>query len=162
MNLKINKNIKSLKKRSSFVEKITEETKELISEMIKVMIENDGIGLAAPQVNHFKRIILIQREEDILPLINPLIIAKSKEKDEMEEGCLSVSEKMVNIKRSIKIKVKSLDINGNEIVSDFKGLEARIFQHELDHLNGILIIDYIPLLEKIKNFFQKNNVSRLF
>ncbi len=152
MTLDIKKDLKFLRKKSEEVKEVNEEVKSLISDMMETMIENNGIGFAAPQVGHFKRIILIQFDEEILSLINPVIIKKGIETDVMEEGCLSVPEYYQPVRRATKLSVKGWGKEGQRIELNLKGMEARIFQHELDHLNGVIIIDHLPLKEKIKRF----------
>ncbi len=152
MILDIKKDLKFLGKKSEEVKDINEEIKSLISDMIETMTDSNGIGLAAPQVGHYKRIILIQFDEEILPLINPVIVKKGIEMDIMEEGCLSIPEYYQPVKRSAKISVKAWGRDGQRLELDLRGMEARIFQHELDHLNGVLITDRLPLIDKVKRF----------
>ena len=118
--------------------------KDLISDMKKVMVENSGVGLAANQAGKDLSIFVIDKklaEENSVPdaFINPEITEYSKESDETEEGCLSIPEYWVLIKRSKKIKIKAVDENGNKIKFKAKGLLARVLQHETDHLNGLTI-----------------------
>lgn len=118
--------------------------KELISDMRKVMVDNGGIGLAANQVGKDLSIFVVDKklaEENSVPdvFINPEITEYSKETDETEEGCLSISDYWAPVKRSKKIKIKALDENGNKIKFKARGFLARVLQHETDHLNGITI-----------------------
>ncbi len=147
----INKNEKLLRKKSKKVKKINNDINDLVLEMSKAMEENDGIGLAACQIGEFKRVFIIRKEEGFDVFINPAILKKSKEKIEIEEGCLSVPNCLIKIKRPKEVKIKALNLKGEEIILNLKGIEARVFQHELDHLNGILIKDRIPFIKKIKN-----------
>jgi len=119
---------------------------ELFEEMHKDMIANNGIGLAANQVGEDLAIFIIDKNlaiDNNVPdiYINPEITEYSKDSDEMEEGCLSIPEYYVSIKRSRKVKIKALDKNGDKIKIKAKGLLARVFQHETDHLNGVTIKD---------------------
>ena len=112
------------------------------------MIANNGIGLAANQVGQDLAIFVIDKnlaDENQVPdaYINPEITEFSKDTDEMEEGCLSIPEYFVPIKRSKKIKFKALDENGNKIKLKVRGLLARVLQHETDHLNGVVIKDRV-------------------
>lgn len=137
---------------SSEVYKITSETRKFMDKMLEVMYENDGIGLAAPQVGVLKRIFcidvsLIDQDESKNPLlepiccINPEIISLSKKCIEFAEGCLSVPGKTVKKVRHKEIKVSFLDYHGKKRTMKFDGIASICFQHELDHLNGITIDD---------------------
>src|SRR3990167_6317535 len=120
--------------------------KELIAQMRETMVASQGVGLAANQVNENLQIFVIDKklaDEHSVPdvLINPEITEPSKDVDEMEEGCLSIPEYFVNIKRAKKIKIKALDENGKKIKFKARGFLARVLQHETDHLNGMTIKD---------------------
>ncbi|OGM98541.1 MAG: peptide deformylase [Candidatus Yanofskybacteria bacterium RIFCSPLOWO2_01_FULL_41_34] len=120
--------------------------KELVLEMKKAMKDNVGIGLAANQINKDLSIFIIEAKlasENNIPEVffNPEITEYSKNKDEMEEGCLSIPEYEANIKRSKKIKIKAIDESGNKIKLKARGFLARVLQHETDHLNGKTIKD---------------------
>lgn len=134
------------------VEEIKSEEKELIKDMIETMHRKEGIGLAAPQVGVSKRIIVIDIGKGPLVLINPQILSQKGE-DVAQEGCLSVPGEYLEIKRASEIKVKALDSQGEEINFKAKNLLARAIQHEVDHLDGVLILDKVSVLEKIKNKF---------
>jgi peptide deformylase len=129
------------------VKEITPEILELIAGMRKTMKESNGIGLAANQVGKKWQIFVIDEnlaKENNVPdaYINPEITQTSKEQTEIEEGCLSIPEYWQNVKRSKKVMLKALDQNGKKIKIKARGLLARVFQHEVDHLNGLLIKDY--------------------
>ena len=113
----------------------------LVSDMKETMLASDGIGLAAPQINEIVRIIVISTDKIILTLINPVITAKSWKKEIDEEGCLSVPGVVGFVKRHYKVKVAAYDENGILIKFSAKGLFARVIQHEIDHLDGVLFID---------------------
>lgn len=120
--------------------------KELILDMKKAMKENEGIGLAANQINKDLSIFVIDDKlavENKVPEVffNPEITEYSREKDEMEEGCLSIPGYGANIIRSKKIKIKATDENGKKIKLKTRGFLARVLQHETDHLNGTTIKD---------------------
>lgn len=137
---------KILHQKLEAVLEITPEIKGLISTMHVKMMEANGIGLAANQVDKNLRIFVIDKklaEENKVPdtFINPEINEYSRDKDEMEEGCLSIPEYFVSISRSKKIKIKASDENGKKIRFKAKGFLARVLQHETDHLNGLLIKD---------------------
>lgn len=153
--MEIQKNLKFLRQKSKPVKEIDRSICDLIDQMTDIMEQELGAGLAAPQVGILKRIILVRfSNNDIVPFINPVILKRSSEKDIVEEGCLSIPDQLVNVKRPVYIRIRSLDIEGDIIECDLEGLDARIFQHELDHLNGILIIDRVPLIDKIKRIFK--------
>lgn len=123
----------------------------LITNMINLMIDKNGVGIAAPQVGILKRIIVVKdlKQNKIISMINPEITWKSFDKECLKEGCLSVIEKdgtliQKNIFRFTRIKVKYYDIEGNLQETMIKDhLLSRIVQHEIDHLNGKLFIDYL-------------------
>ncbi len=152
--MEINKNIQFLRKKSKKVKKITNEIKDFTLQMKKAMEENNGVGLAAPQIGRLERIIAVKGEKEIVFFINPVILKKSKECQVIEEGCLSLPDCFLKIKRPKRITIKALNLKGKEIILNLENLEARVFQHEVDHLDGILIFDRLPLLEKIKRILK--------
>jgi len=149
-----------LRKKCQEVKKVTEEIKNLSWDMVETMEENEGIGLAAPQVGELKRVIVIhplkerslEEKSKRLPqvFINPEIIKKSKETITDEEGCLSFPGLFLKIKRAKEVEVKALDREGEKVQIKAEGLPARILQHEIDHLDGILFIDRISFWQKLK------------
>lgn len=122
--------------------------KNIINVMKERMLLDEGIGLAANQIGITKRIILVGDEKELFIMVNPLITWFSEEKEKMMEGCLSFNDLNVNILRSKAVKVKYFDENGNQKENTFEGIYARAIQHEVDHINGILIIDYLEPEEK--------------
>lgn len=139
-----------LKKKCETVKKITKKIKNLGQDMVETMIENQGIGLAASQVGELKRVIVAQIEKGSEIFINPKIIKKGKETEVLEEGCLSLPGLFLKIKRAKEVEVKALDSEGRGIKMKAKGLSARVIQHEIDHLDGILIIDKIGFWQRWK------------
>jgi len=139
-----------LRKKCEEVKELTEGIKNLGWDMIETMVENEGIGLAASQIGELKRIIIVQAEKGPEVFINPKIIKKSKETEIGEEGCLSFPGLFLKIKRKKEIEIEAINLNGEKIQMKIKGLLARIFQHEIDHLDGILIIDKINLWQRLK------------
>lgn len=117
------------------------EIQNLLKEMKKTMKKENGVGLAAPQVGVCKRLILVETEKGPEAFINPKIISVSGSKTESEEGCLSVPNVFGIVERFKKIKIKALDAQGQKQQFTATGLQAIIFQHEIDHLNGILFLD---------------------
>jgi peptide deformylase len=116
---------------------------ELIFDMLETMKENNGMGLAAPQVGKSLRLCVIRFERKTYILINPKIKSKSWGKEIAEEGCLSFPGQFIPIKRSKKVKVAAQNKSGKEITLEAQGLLARALQHEIDHLDGILYIERI-------------------
>ena len=132
-----------LRSQSKAVKKINAQIKRLALDMAETMEVKDGIGLAAPQVSKLLQIIVVKpapRQEPLI-LVNPEIKKFSRKKDTMKEGCLSLPNIFVPVERSVKITVQGLDINGQLVKIKAKGLLARVIQHEVDHLSGILITD---------------------
>jgi peptide deformylase len=126
------------------------EIQKIIPEMIQVMKKQNGVGLAAPQVGLSVRLCLVQEDDRTHVLINPQITAKSTKKIMMEEGCLSFPGTFYPITRPENVKVRFLDEAGLEKKLKAGGILARAIQHEIDHLDGILIIDRAKKIKKIK------------
>ncbi len=147
MNLRIvKKPNRILNKKSEIVKEITPQIKKLILTMRKVMKESNGIGLAANQVGLDMQLFIIGEElakEHDAPsvYINPEVKPYSKDSEELEEGCLSIPETWLKIKRPKKVKVKTMDETGKKFKFIAKGILARVLQHEYDHLQGVLITD---------------------
>lgn len=138
-----------LKKKCSPITIVGEEEEDLFRKMLKMMYLNRGIGLAAPQVGINKQMAVVDiGDKRLLKLINPAVV-EADGTEEMEEGCLSIPDVYIQVKRPKRIKVKSLDENGRETTLEASGLMARTVLHEIDHLKGRLIIDY---LNPIKRF----------
>jgi len=130
-----------LRKRSREVTEVNDKIKDLLQDMEETMIEFDGVGLAAPQIGILKRIIVVMKsEKEIIKLINPVILEQEGAAVDTE-GCLSVKKKMVKVNRPTKIKVKALNEDGEEIIFIAEDFFARVICHEVDHLDGILIVD---------------------
>ena len=117
--------------------------------MIATMKSAKGLGLAAPQVGISLRVFVVDIEEKISVFINPEVKDFSKESGPFEEGCLSVQKTWGPVIRPKKLTIKALDENGKLVKIRAKGLLARVIQHELDHLSGVLFIDKTPKLYKI-------------
>ncbi len=133
----ITKGDEVLNKRCKVVKEINDRTIELLDDMKETMYENNGVGLAAPQVGVLKRIVVIDVGEDYLELINPVIIASEGEQNETE-GCLSLPGIFGIVKRPEKVVVEYLDRNGKKLRVEGEDLKAVCLCHELDHLEGIL------------------------
>ena len=132
-----------LAQKSEEVKIIDKSIKKLVKDMFETMKKNDGIGLAAVQIGVLKRIIVIEIEkEDIkTELINPKILSYSSSKDTMDEGCLSVPNDYYNVERPTEIVVEFTNLKNEVQKIEASGLFARCIQHEIDHLNGITIVD---------------------
>ena len=141
-----------LKKVSSPVTNIDETIKKLCLDMIETMYKYSGVGLAAPQVGVLKRVVVMDcselDEKNPKILINPEIIWSSEEKFVFEEGCLSIPEIREKITRPAEVKVKFTNIDGSLYEDHFKDLWAICIQHEIDHLNGKLFIDYLGPIKR--------------
>jgi peptide deformylase len=119
---------------------LSSEFQKLIDDMIETMIK-DGVGLAAPQVGVSRRLIIVKMKHGPEAFINPKIFSASIRQTKGEEGCLSIPGVWGIVKRHVKVKVKAINRRGEKVLIKASGLEAVIFQHEIDHLNGILFID---------------------
>jgi peptide deformylase len=136
-----------LREKSQTVKKITPNISKLIKNMAETMYDANGVGLAAPQIGVLKRVIVIDTGEGLIALINPEIIEASGEQTDAE-GCLSFPGIVGEVTRASKVKVKGLTPEGEEVVLEGEGLLARAFQHEIDHLDGIVFIDKAKNLRK--------------
>jgi len=139
-----------LKKKAEKVKEISEEIQKLIDDMIETLALSKGVGLAATQIGESKRIIVIKPGDEFIAFINPRIVKKSKEAESKEEGCLSFPELFINIKRPKKAEVVALNRKGEEVKILADSFAARIFQHEIDHLDGTLFIDRISLWQRLR------------
>lgn len=118
------------------------ELRPLVQGMVRVMREAPGVGLAAPQIGVQKRVIVVEVEEDkIAALCNPCIVDSSEETEVDDEGCLSLPGISVPVERNASVTCEALTISGQAVRIDAYGLLARVLQHEIDHLDGLLIID---------------------
>ena len=133
-----------LRLKSQEVDEKDESLKDLIERMFNAMEEERGIGLAAPQIGVSKRVVVVSIEEknfNRLALLNPVIVHLSSETDVMEEGCLSVPGVNADVERPVEAVVRGTTRNGRLVEISAQGLLARVLQHEIDHLDGVLFID---------------------
>jgi len=158
---------KVLRQVSMSVDKVGDEERELMDDMLDTMYDAPGIGLAAIQIGVPKRIIVmdISRDEDKKEpryFVNPIIKKKNDEKVKYEEGCLSVPDQFAEIERPNTCEVEYLDYYGKKQLLKADGLLATCIQHEMDHLEGILFIDYLSKLKKsmIIKKLSKNKIDR--
>ena len=159
-----------LRKKCEPLEKVDADTKKLMDDMLETMYAAPGIGLAAVQIGILKRIVVIdisksEEKKNPLFLINPQIVNQSKKTSIYEEGCLSLPGQFAEIERPAECTLKYIDYNGKEKELKADGLLATCIQHEVDHLDGILFIDYLSKLKKdmiIKKLIkQKKEIKRV-
>ena len=144
---------KRLRLKSEPVKHVDAGIKKLVDDMFETMYDAPGIGLAAIQLGVAKRVVVMdlsKKEEDQAPqvFINPEITWKSDEIAKYEEGCLSIPEYYEEVERPAEVKVKYLDLDGKSHEVKVKGLLATCIQHEVDHTNGVLFIDYLSKLKR--------------
>ena len=130
-----------LKSRAAPVEEFDESLERLAEEMLQTMREYDGVGLAATQVGRLKRVLVAALEDEEYVIVNPTIEQKTGDPVPDTEGCLSIPEIQVEVERPTNIVVSGFDTTGSPVRLEAEGLLARIIQHEVDHLDGILILD---------------------
>ncbi len=143
-----------LKKVAAPVTEVTTDLRRLADDMLETMYDAPGIGLAAPQVGVGTRLIVMDcaRKEEETPrpmaLVNPEVIWSSEARSVYEEGCLSIPEQYADVERPAEVKVRWLTLDGKVAEEQFAGLWATCVQHEIDHLNGKLFIDYLTPLKR--------------
>jgi peptide deformylase len=136
-----------IRKKCGTVDNIDDDIVKTSAAMAEAMYRAKGVGLAAPQVGILKKIIAVDIGEGLITLINPRI-TMSEGIIKSEEGCLCLPKLTVDLKRHAKVQVKGFDVNGKELTFDAEDLLARAFQHEIDHLDGLLIIDRLSRLKR--------------
>ena len=157
-----------LKNKSSEVKLFDINLKKIVKDMFDTLNDSgNGIGLAAPQVGVKKRIVIVDLKENNksspVIFINPVIVKESREREVNEEGCLSIPGYYAEVERAKEVDVEWYDLEGEKITKTFSGLFSICIQHEIDHLDGILFIDYLSRLkrrranEKVKKFQKKKN-----
>ena len=160
---------KILRQISKPIDQVTKEDQNLMDDMLESMYAANGIGLAAIQIGIPKRIIVmdISKNKNIkepMYFVNPIIKEKNLNKSTYEEGCLSVPDQFAEIERPSTCEVEYLDYDGIKKILKAEGILATCIQHEIDHLEGILFIDYLSKLKKsiiIKKLSKKNKVDRI-
>ncbi len=154
-----------LRKTTQTITSFDTKLKKISEEMYDIMLTDDGIGLAGPQVNINQRIIIIGKldDQEYSVYLNPEITYFSKDKEIIEEGCLSLPNIFGLVRRSKKIHLKYNNLEGKKIKEKIKGLKSIVIQHEVDHLNGILFIDKAEqitkgqeILAELKNKLESN------
>lgn len=169
-----------LRKKGVKISEITPEIIQLVADMVETMLANNGIGLAAPQVNQSLALFITQvpikksedsddhewEEGDLRVFINPQIINYSKDTWFREEGCLSIPGAYGDVERPVTIKIKATDLQGNLFEDELNWLAARAFMHENDHINGVLFLDRMdkrerqklePTLNAVKKKYEKRS-----
>lgn len=131
-----------LRQKCTRVVRLGSREKRVLSQMATAMYKAQGVGLAAPQIGLAEQLIVIDGEANLIKLANPLILLKDGESI-MEEGCLSLPHTMVKVKRASRVIVEGWNENEERVRIEGENLLARVLQHEIDHLLGILIIDYV-------------------
>jgi peptide deformylase len=134
-----------LREKAQEVKKITPNILKLLDNMAETMYQANGVGLAAPQIGVSKRVVVIDSGEGLIELINPVIMEKAGEEFD-QEGCLSIPNVVGDVRRAKKVVAQALNRDGELMEYEAEGLLARAFQHEIDHLNGVLFVD---LAEKV-------------
>jgi len=151
------------------IEKIDDSIKVLAADMLETMYDAPGIGLAAPQVGEMKRIVVMDLAKEgetpePLVMINPEILKYSEETTVTEEGCLSIPELYYEVERPAEVTVRYTDLDGNLVEKDADDRLAICIQHELDHLDGVLYIDYLSRLKRdrvLKKFQKADRLSKI-
>ncbi|MDW8141747.1 MAG: peptide deformylase [Candidatus Bipolaricaulota bacterium] len=138
-----------LRRRAQPVAQITDELRKFADALVETMVLAKGYGLAAPQVGVLQRIIAIDVEQDFYVLINPEILWASDERLIGIEGCLSIPGIEAEVERPRQIRVRALNLDGQEILLEKDDLVARVLQHEIDHLDGILFIDHLSQAKRL-------------
>jgi peptide deformylase len=139
-----------LREKAKEVKSVNANIIKLLHNMRDTMYANKGAGLAAPQIGVSKRVIVVDVGEGLIEMINPAIIETSDQLIKDTEGCLSLPELVGDVSRAAMVRVKGLNRDGEEIVIRAEGWAARAFQHEIDHLEGILFTDKAENIRKIK------------
>jgi peptide deformylase len=137
-----------LRKPTKPVTEVTDELRKLIADMFETMYAAEGIGLAAPQVGRSERLAVVDVEGRKYALINPEIVSRNGAVEKAEEGCLSIPDIYGDVERPPEVTIRALDENGNPFEASANALLGRCFQHEIDHLDGKLFIDYLSPLKR--------------
>jgi peptide deformylase len=137
-----------LRKPTKRVIQVTDELRKLIADMFETMYAAEGIGLAAPQVGRGERLAVVDVEGKKFTLINPEIVSTNGSPEKAEEGCLSIPDIYGDVERPAEVTIRATDENGNQYEATGNALLGRCFQHEIDHLDGKLFIDYLSPLKR--------------
>ena len=137
-----------LRKETKRVIEITDELRQLIADMFETMYAAEGIGLAAPQVGRSERLAVVDVDGQKFTLINPEVIERTGDIDKAEEGCLSIPDVYGDVERPFTVTIRATNENGEQYEATASELLGRCFQHEIDHLDGKLFIDYLSPLKR--------------
>jgi peptide deformylase len=137
-----------LRKPTKRVIEVTDELRQLIADMFETMYAAEGIGLAAPQVGRAERIAVVDVEGHKYALVNPEVVERSADSDKAEEGCLSIPDIYGDVERPVTVTIRATNENGEQYEATASELLGRCFQHEIDHLDGKLFIDYLSPLKR--------------
>lgn len=149
-----------LREKSKKVEKIDGSVIQLVRDLTDTLKETGGVGMAAPQIGVTRRVIIINADNKIHVFINPEIEVLDDDKIKSDEGCLSIySIRDFHVKRFSKIKVRAKNLKGNDVEFVAEDLLARIFQHEIDHLNGVLFMDHLDRKSKEELMSRVNDIK---
>ncbi|OLE16813.1 MAG: peptide deformylase [Gemmatimonas sp. 13_1_20CM_3_60_15] len=137
-----------LRKPTKRVTEVTDELRQLIADMFETMYAAEGIGLAAPQVGRAERLAVVDVEGNKFTLINPEVIERTGDIDKAEEGCLSIPDIYGDVERPFTVTIRAMNENGEQYEATASELLGRCFQHEIDHLDGKLFLDYLSPLKR--------------
>jgi len=137
-----------LRKPTKRVTEVTDELRQLIADMFETMYAAEGIGLAAPQVGRAVRLAVVDVEGNKFTLINPEVIERTGDIDKAEEGCLSIPDIYGDVERPFTVTIRAMNENGEQYEATASELLGRCFQHEIDHLDGKLFLDYLSPLKR--------------
>jgi peptide deformylase len=158
-----------LRTKAKLIERVDAELRRLMDDMLETMYDAPGIGLAAPQIGVSRRLIVMDPAKDDAPktpliMVNPEILDRSEEMRLHDEGCLSIPDFTAEIERPAKTRVAFIDREGKEQEVELEGIWSTLVQHEIDHLNGILFIDYLSRLKRdmvVRKFTKQKRASAL-
>ncbi|WP_346795713.1 peptide deformylase [Halomonas sp. Bachu 37] len=140
-----------LRTKAAAVETVDDEVRRLVDDMLETMYDASGIGLAATQVDVHRRVVVMDvsdNRDSPLVLINPSYVPVGDEREPLQEGCLSIPEYYADVPRALKVQLKALDRHGEPYELEADGLLAHCIQHECDHLEGVLFVDYLSPLKR--------------
>ena len=164
--LTVDSDLATLKKTSAPVEAVDDDLRALMDDMLETMYDAPGIGLAAIQVGVAKRVIVMDISRDEEPnapryFVNPEIVWASEDTVPYEEGCLSVPEIYDEVERSVRVRLRYLNYQGQAVEEDADGLYATCIQHEIDHLNGVLFLDHLSRLKRERAIAKVRKAARV-
>ena len=133
----------TLRQRAREVDKVTKAHRQLVKDMIDTMREAPGVGLAGPQIGVLERVFVYEVEDDVGALFNPRIVERSTETLTEEEGCLSLPGLAYDVERAQSVRLEGINEKGRSVTIEASDLLARVFQHEIDHLDGVLFVDHL-------------------